>query len=229
MLPYLRYMMVCHASFMQGQENILNKAAQFSLLVSLSVGVAASYYREQNPIFLLCMGKSELLHFDLKTFNRVSRGFGIPLPFFNPFRLLVNVIIIMFVFLAPVLYHRIFKFRLKMDNKAPGKYIYNTTQSAPGALAHCLRSHTTCKIQNGHQEAQNWMTWVNPQVFGCSHQLLLNKFFYSSTHSLRTIHREHGNSGHYIVFSRPLNRDLSQRMASSLIRFCHLTGKQLRA
>ena len=177
MLPYLRYMMVCHASFMQGQENILNKAAQFSLLVSLMVGLAASYYREQNPIFLLCMGKSELLHFDLKTFNRVSRGFGIPLPFFNPFRLLVNVIIIMFVFLAPVLYHRIFKFRLKMDNKAPGKYIYNTTQSAPGALAHCLRSHTTCKIQNGHQEAQNWMTWVNPQVFGCSHQLLLNKFF----------------------------------------------------
>ena len=32
-------------------------------------------------------------------------------------------------------------------------------------------------------------TWkgVNPQAFGCSHQLLLNKFFDPSTHSMRNV------------------------------------------
>ena len=120
-------MMVCHACFMQGKETILNKTVHFSLLVSLSPGLAASFYRENNVIFLLCMGKSELMYFDLNTFEHLSRGQGISLPFYNPFRLLINLILLCFVFLAPILYYRIFKFRLKIDSKAPGRTFIGTS------------------------------------------------------------------------------------------------------
>ena len=51
-------------------------------------------------------------------------------------------------------------------------------------MPHCLRRRTACKIQNGRQRALKW-PMVSGKVFGHSHQLLLNRFFDPSTHSLR--------------------------------------------
>ena len=64
----------------------------------------------------------------------------------------------------------------------------NTSLAAKGALAHRLQRRTTCKIQNSHQGAPKMAdrVWkgVDPQVFGHSKQLSLNKFLDPSTPSL---------------------------------------------
>ena len=66
--------------------------------------------------------------------------------------------------------------------------VNNTSLVAKGVLAHRLQRRTACKIQNGRQGAPKWPTGsglVYPKVFGRSKQLSQNKFFDSSTPSMR--------------------------------------------
>ena len=78
-------------------------------------------YRESTINFLFCMGKMEIFYFDFKLpFSPPIGGAGIKLPFFNPFRLSVNMVGFTFIFVVPVLYYKIFKFRQKQDNSVQG-------------------------------------------------------------------------------------------------------------
>ena len=78
-------------------------------------------YRESTFNFLFCMGKMEMFYFDLKLpFSPPIGGAGIKLPFFNPFRLSVNMVGYTFIFVVPLLYYKIFKFRKKQDNSVQG-------------------------------------------------------------------------------------------------------------
>jgi hypothetical protein len=78
-------------------------------------------YRESTFNFLSCMGKMEMFYFDLKhPFSTPIGGAGIKLPFFNPFRLIVNMVGYTFIFVVPFLYYKIFKFRQKQDNSVQG-------------------------------------------------------------------------------------------------------------
>ena len=78
-------------------------------------------YRESTFNFLSCMGKMEMFYFDFRhPFSTPIGGTGIKLPFFNPFRLSVNMVGYTFIFVVPLLYYKIFKFRQKQDNSVQG-------------------------------------------------------------------------------------------------------------
>ena len=67
------------------------------------------------------MGKMEMFHLDLKhPFSPPIGGAAIKLPFFNPFRLSANMVGYTFIFVVPLLYYKIFKFRKKQDNSVKG-------------------------------------------------------------------------------------------------------------
>ena len=98
-----------------------NHILKLSLYTSLGIGLLSLKYRENTSYFLFCMGKMELFYFDLKhIFSPTLGGAGIKLPFFNPFRLSVNMVGFTFIFVVPVLYYKIFKFRQKQDNSVQG-------------------------------------------------------------------------------------------------------------
>ena len=114
--------MVCHAANMIGREKDLGQTIQnLTVFVSLGLGVISYFYGESTHIFLLCMGKEEMFRFDLDNFFEQSMGgMGIQLTFFHPFRLSVNMSIFSFIFVAPILYNMIFKFRKKQDTNIQG-------------------------------------------------------------------------------------------------------------
>ena len=67
------------------------------------------------------MGKMERFYFDLKhPFSPPIGGTGIKLPFLNPFRMIANMVGYTFIFVVPLLYFKIFKFRQKQDNSVQG-------------------------------------------------------------------------------------------------------------
>jgi hypothetical protein len=115
---------VCHATHMLGREKYLgNQTIKFSVLLSMGIGLASLIYRENTVIYLLCMGKSELMIFSLQhPFLPIEGGSGIKLNFFNPFRLSVNTIGYAFMVVVPVLYFKIFKFRMKQDTSVEGRF-----------------------------------------------------------------------------------------------------------
>ena len=45
-----------------------------------------------------------------------------------------------------------------VDQRVGGTSFFNTSLAAKGALAHRLQRRTACKIQNGCQGAQKWLT-----------------------------------------------------------------------
>ena len=114
--------MVCHATAMIGRENYLGSQIQkLSVCTSLGIGLASFFFRENTFSFLYCMGKMEWFIFDLKKpFQPFAGGYGIKLPFFNPFRLSVNAVGFAFIFVVPILYYKIFKFRKKQDTSTKG-------------------------------------------------------------------------------------------------------------
>ena len=114
--------MVCHASTIIGREKDLGQKIQdLTVYLSVGLGVISLVYRESIIVFLLCMGKEEMFRFDLENFFQQSMGrMGIKLTFFHPFRLSVNMIIFSFIFVVPILYNWIFKFRKKQDTNIQG-------------------------------------------------------------------------------------------------------------
>ena len=114
--------MVCHASSMIGREKELGQQIQnLTVCLSVGLGVISLFYKESINIFLLCMGKEERFKFDVENFDqRFPGGSGIKLTFFHPFRLCVNLAVFSFIFVVPILYHMIFKFRRKQDRSIQG-------------------------------------------------------------------------------------------------------------
>ena len=56
------------------------------------------------------------------SFQPLEGGSGIKLNFFNPFRLSVNTVGYAFMVVVPVMYFKIFKFRMKQDTSVVGRF-----------------------------------------------------------------------------------------------------------
>ena len=127
---FFRYLMVCHSQAIAGREKIIgNKARDFLIMTSLGFGVASIFYSDSITIFHFCMGKEERLHLDILGQPAKSgvlskqKALMIRLDFFNPFRLSFNIAVFLFIFVVPLLYYQIFKFRKKQDNSIQGIYV----------------------------------------------------------------------------------------------------------
>jgi hypothetical protein len=104
------------------EKHIGNQILKISLSTSLGIGMVSLIYRESTFYYLFCMGKMEMFYFDLKQpFSPPIGGTAIKLPFFNPFRISVNTVYYTFIFVVPLLYYKIFKFRQKQDNSVQGR------------------------------------------------------------------------------------------------------------
>ena len=118
-----RYLMVCHSRAIAGEEkNIGNKARDFLIMISLGFGVAPIFYSDSIRVFHLCMGKEERFLLDIPGHSAKS-GVQFRLDFFNPFRLCINIAGALFIFVVPMLYYQIFKFRKKQDNSIQGNSV----------------------------------------------------------------------------------------------------------
>ena len=103
------------------EKHIGNQILKISLYTSLGIGMLSLIYRESTLNFLFCIGKMEMFYFDLKhPFSPPIGGTQIKLPFFNLFRLSINLVGSTFIFVVPVLYYKIFKFRQKQDDSVKG-------------------------------------------------------------------------------------------------------------
>ena len=114
--------MVCHASTLMGREkNLGRKIRDLTVCLSLGLGVISLACRDSLSIFLFCMGREENFKFDMENFaQQPVGGNGIRLSFFHPFRLIVNTAAFAFIFVVPILYHKIFKFRKMQDKSIRG-------------------------------------------------------------------------------------------------------------
>ena len=119
--------MVCHSQAIAGREKIIgNKVRDFLIMTSLGFGVASIFYSDSITIFHLCMGKEERNHLDISGQPAKSgllskqKALNMRLDFFNPFRLCANISMTLFIFVVPLLYYQIFKFRKKQDNSVQG-------------------------------------------------------------------------------------------------------------
>ena len=121
----VRYLMVCHATFMINNEKRIGSCIlKCVACTSMWLGLACIYHRDHMRMFLECMGRSEWFIMNLKNpFLPFDRGEGIALEFFNPFRLSINIIAFSFIIVVPVLYYKIFQFRAKQDSRIQGKYL----------------------------------------------------------------------------------------------------------
>ena len=112
--------MVCHSLEMVGKEKIVGMSIwNFLILISVGFGVASLFYSDSTFIFLLCMGKEERFYLEISG-KQPGVGTEIRLEIFNPFRLAINIVGALFIFVVPILYYRIFKFRKKQDISIKG-------------------------------------------------------------------------------------------------------------
>ena len=113
---------MCNAGAMVGKEKFIgNQIEKLTVSTSMMLGLLSFIYRDYNHNFLFCMGKMELIYFDLKNpFSPPVGGAGIKLDFFNPFRLSVNAVLYAFIGVVPALYYKIFKFRQQLDSSVSG-------------------------------------------------------------------------------------------------------------
>ena len=112
--------MVCHSQAIAGKEkNIGISARDYLIMTSLGFAVASIFYSDSINIFLFCMGKEERFHLDILG-KPAKSGVLIRLDFFSPFRLCINIAGALFIFVVPLLYYQIFKFRKKQDNSIQG-------------------------------------------------------------------------------------------------------------
>ena len=117
-----RYLVVCHAAALVGQEKSVGQRIQnLSLYISLGIGLASFPYRENCYIFLACIGKMELFVLDLENpFLPFVGGEIMKLSLLNPFRFCANVVGFSFIVIVPTLYFLIFQCRLYQDTRVQG-------------------------------------------------------------------------------------------------------------
>ena len=119
---FSRYLVVCYAPKIMGKEKDVGyKIKKFVIVTSLFIGVLSIQYSKSCFIFLLCMGKEERFCFDLTDFGEKNiNGVGTNLEFLNPFRIIVNLTTMLFIFVVPTLYYQIFQFRKEQDSSIQG-------------------------------------------------------------------------------------------------------------
>jgi hypothetical protein len=119
---FSRYFVVCFAPKMIGREkDVGNQIHKFAVLTSLFIGVISIAYSKSSLIFLTCMGKEERFRFDFTDLGEKNiNGVGTNLEFLNPFRILVNLTTMLFIFVVPTLYYKIFQFRKEQDSSIQG-------------------------------------------------------------------------------------------------------------
>ena len=122
MFSFHRYLVVCKAKEIIGREKqIGNQILKISIFISLWIGLMSLIYRDTHFAFLFCMGKAEMFYINLHhPFSPLIGGTAIKLPFLNPFRMIANMVGYTFIFVVPLLYFKIFKFRQKQDNSVQG-------------------------------------------------------------------------------------------------------------
>ena len=120
LLITIRYLMVCHSSAIIGREKKVGTTV-LDLLILISVGIAIEsfYYSDSILIFLLCMGKEERFYLEISG-QKPGTGTFTRLQISNPFRLSFLIAGFLYVFVVPILYYKIFKFRKKRDNSVQG-------------------------------------------------------------------------------------------------------------
>ena len=115
---------------------------------SLGMGLMSIVYRDNNLIFLLCMGREEWFKFDLENlFTQFVGGTSLNMENAHPFRVLLNTATFSFVFVVPVLYYKIFHFRKVQDSGIQGITISAHTN---GAAYFCVSSCMTSAIVPNH-------------------------------------------------------------------------------
>ena len=116
--------MVCRASAMIGREKKSGRQIQDMVVsFSIGIGIVSLAYSETSDLFLLCMGKEERFRFDFENFDQQQLSLTAStakLNFFHPFRLSVNIAAFSFIFIVPICYHKIFKFRRLHDRFVRG-------------------------------------------------------------------------------------------------------------
>ena len=119
-----RYIMVCKAilAFKMGEKALAGIVYKFTVLGPILYGVATFFHLWKIRFFCLCMGGEEQFLYQTSDFFADSSfGSSFKLPFLHPFRLSFNIIAFSFVFIVPVFYFLIYRFRDSHTSTVPGK------------------------------------------------------------------------------------------------------------
>ena len=148
-------------------------------MTSLGFGVASIFYSDSIIIFHQCMGKEERFHLDI--LGRIlPRGILIRLEFFNPFRLCFNTAGVLFIFVVPILYFHIFKFRKRQDNSIQGisvKVNINSKMIFQGISKVDRNKRKQKNIVSTHLNFTAWFLQVTKvQLIPIYHLILFAKF-----------------------------------------------------
>ena len=81
------------------------------------------YNARKHHFYSECMGRQEEFLFSIPNFfkERTYRVNRIDLPLLSPYRLFINIQMLGFVFVVPILYALIYRFRKKHDMRMNGK------------------------------------------------------------------------------------------------------------
>ena len=119
-----RYIMVCKSilALNMGEKLVSQMVYKFTVWVPILYGVVTPFFFWKIRIFCICMGAEEQFLFKTTDFLlNVSFGSSFKLSFLHPFRLLFNIIAFSFIFVVPVFYFIIYKFRDSQSSTVPGK------------------------------------------------------------------------------------------------------------
>jgi hypothetical protein len=111
-----RYVYVCRVSWVvtaAQRKNFNFFISAVICLLSCSLTFFSFLYREQNFVFLDCIGKAEYFHSQNKSSVRL---FWL-LPLYHPFHLLSIIAFFSYTFVVPLAYFRIYRFRKQQDSK----------------------------------------------------------------------------------------------------------------
>ena len=119
---FFRYLKVCHSGTIVGQNEIVGfQIRDLVIIFSIVIGLASVLYSENILIFQLCMGKEERFRFNMTTFEPLSQdGPEINLKWFHPYRGMTIMANILFAFLIPILYFKIYQFRRRQSKSIRG-------------------------------------------------------------------------------------------------------------
>ena len=123
---YIIYLMVCKAifAFKIGEKVLTSIFFKFTICVPVLYGITTSFYLNKIRLFLICMGKEERFLYEVSDFfENSSSGTSIKLTFLHPFRLCFNFIAFSFVFIDPLFYFLIFKFRNSHTTSVQGNNV----------------------------------------------------------------------------------------------------------
>ena len=124
-----RYIMVCKAilALKIGEKWISQMIYRFTVWVPILYGFVTPFFFWKVRIFCICMGGEEQFLFNTSDFLATPYGIwnlgsSFKQSFLHPFRLTFNIIMFAFVFVVPVFYFLIYKFRDSQNSKAPGLF-----------------------------------------------------------------------------------------------------------